>query len=107
MSFYLRGKYGRNKSDLHRIQRKVEEEKKKKSTHSNLGLGYIQPKGRLLSWQHISGFSSFQTNPICHFNYGQEISKKKKKKSTYQTTSLCTHTSLCCSLGKTANTPLS
>lgn len=64
------------------MDRKVEE--KKKSTHSNLGLGYIQPKGCLVLWHPISCFSSFQTNPICHFNNGQEIPKKKYTTSNKQ-----------------------
>ena len=91
------------------MNRKVEERKKKKKkkkpTHSNLGLGFTQSKGYLVLWHPISCFSSFQTNPICHFNNGQEIPRKGS--ILYQTTSLWIHTSLCCSLGKTANIPLS
>lgn len=89
------------------MNRKVEEKKKKKKkpTHSNLGLGFTQSKGYLVLCHPISCFSSFQTNPICHFNNGQEIPRKGS--ILYQTTSLWIHTSLCCSLGKTANIPLS
>lgn len=102
MSFYLRGKNTcRNKSDLHRINRKVEE-KRINALKSGIGLHPTQGLFAMVaSHRLLFQFSNLQTQSAILIK-GPEIPKKKCQ---YQTISLWIHTSLCCSLGETANIP--